>query len=84
MFILYNRKLNKFLECGGLATKVIDKIGSGDAFLSLISLLLVSKVSLETSLLLGSIAAAQSTESIGNKNNLNKIKIIKSVEHLIK
>ena len=82
--ILYNRKLNKFLECGGLATKVIDKIGSGDAFLSLISLLLVSKVSLETSLLLGSIAAAQSTESIGNKNNLNKIKIIKSVEHLIK
>ena len=32
----------------------------------------------------GALAAAQSTESIGNKNSVSKIKILKTLEHLLK
>ena len=36
------------------------------------------------SLLIASLAAAQSTEIIGNKESVSKIKILKTLEHLLK
>ena len=62
----------------------VDKTGAGDAMLAIISLCLKNKLSNELSLLIGSLAAAQSTESIGNKNPVNKIKILKTLENLLK
>ena len=35
-------------------------------------------------MLIGSLAAAHSVETIGNKQPINKIKILKSMEHLLK
>ena len=67
-----------------LASKVIDKVGAGDAFLSIISLFLKLNVQKDLSLLAGSLAAAQSTEDIGNKSAVNKIKLLKSIEHILK
>ena len=81
---LYNKKDNNFNFCGAYAGEVIDKIGAGDAMLSIVALCLKSNLSRELSLLLGSLAAAQSTETIGNKEAVNRNKILRVLETLFK
>ena len=82
--IMYNKGKNKFNSCGAFAGDVVDKIGAGDAMLSIISLCLKNKLTEELSLLLGSLGAAQSAESIGNKDSVGKNKVIKTLDHLLK
>ena len=45
---------------------------------------LKNKFSNDLALFVGSLAAAQSTESIGNKNTVSKIKILRTLEYLLK
>ena len=52
--------------------------------LSVIGLCLKNKIDLDLSLLLSSLAAAQSVKTMGNKKSLDKISLIKSLEHLLK
>jgi len=82
--IFYNKKNNKFKLSDAFAKKSIDKIGAGDSMLSLIALSLKSGLIEELALLIGSLAAAHSVETIGNKEAVNKLKILKSIEHLLK
>ena len=57
-----------------LLKQAVDKIGAGDAMLSLIALSLKAGFSKEFSLLLSSMAGAQSVEEIGNKKVFKKQK----------
>jgi len=82
--LIYNRKDNESNLCEAFAGTTVDKIGAGDAMLSIIALCLRSGFTKELSLLLGSLAAAQSTETIGNKETVSKIKILKSLENMLK
>ena len=82
--ILYNKNKSKFMYSDAFAKKTVDKVGAGDAMLSLIALSLKSKFDARLSLLTGSLAAAQSVETVGNKEAINKIKILKTIEHLFK
>ena len=52
--------------------------------LSIIALFFKRGFSNEVSLLAGSLAAAQSTETIGNKDSVSKKKILKTLEHMLK
>ena len=52
--------------------------------LALSALCLKLKLDKSLSLLLGSLAAAQSVETIGNKQKVNKAKILKSLENITK
>ena len=82
--IFYNKDKNKFSLSDAFAKRIVDKIGAGDAMLSVIALCLKSGFDEKLSLLTGSLAAAHSVETIGNKEAINKIKILKSLEHLLK
>ena len=82
--LIYSRKDKKFNSCVAFAYTAVDKIGAGDALLSIISLCLKNKFSNDLALFVGSLAAAQSTESIGNKNPVSKIKILRTLEYLLK
>ena len=82
--MIYNKTHNKFDSCGAFADTALDKIGSGDAMLSIISLCLKNGFMRELALLIGSLAASQSTETFGNKESVDKTKILKALEHLIK
>ena len=82
--IFYNRKNNKFDLSDAFAKKAVDKIGAGDAMLSLIALCLKSNLSNELALLIGSLAAASSAETMGNKETTDKVKILKGLEHILK
>ena len=82
--ILFNKADNRFNYSPAFAENDVDKIGAGDAMLSLISLCIKNKLDSNLSMLLGSLAAAQSVQTIGNKNNIDKIQILKSLDNLIK
>ena len=82
--ILYNNKKRKFFSCPAFASKVVDKIGSGDAMLALLSISLRSGYDEKFSLFLGSLAAAQSVESIGNSQPINLENMRKTIQHAIK
>ena len=81
---LFNKQTNKFYKMEAFASNVIDKIGSGDTMLSVLSLMLKSNIDKNFSLLIGSLAASQSVSSIGNKRLIDKIKLIKASDHILK
>ena len=82
--IIYNKNYNKFNFCGAFAETALDKVGAGDAMLSIISLCLKNNFTKELSILLGSLAAAQSTETFGNKDPVSKNKMLKALQHILK
>ena len=52
--------------------------------MSLLALCLKKNLDKEVSLLISSLAAAQSIETIGNKNAVSKNQILKSIQYLLK
>ena len=82
--IFYNKMENKFNLSEAYAKSVIDKIGAGDAMLSVIALCLRSGFNKELALLIASLAGAQSVRTIGNKESVNKTLILKSLESILK
>ena len=81
---LHNKKNKSLYYCPAFASKVVDKVGAGDAMLSIISLLLKSKFKNLLSLFLGSLAGALSVEELSNKTPLNKVRLFKYMQHIIK
>ena len=81
---LYEKKNKRFYHCEAFAQKVIDKIGAGDSMLSVAALGLKSNFDKDVVLLTGSLAAAKSVETIGNKEAISKIQLLKSLDHILK
>ena len=81
LIILKNMKL---IECPAFTDKVVDKVGAGDAMLSIISLCLYSKIPGDLALFLGTLAGANKVEYMGNSAYLDKKKILRSIEFLLK
>ena len=82
--ILYNKKNKKFHNSEAFAKKIVDKIGSGDSMLALSSISIASGLDKNLSLFFGSLAAAQSVETIGNSMSIDPIKLEKSINHIVK
>jgi len=82
--ILYNKKNKRNNFCGAYARTAVDKIGAGDAMLSVIALCLKSGFDKDLALITSSLAAAKSVETIGNKESINKISILKTLENILK
>ena len=81
--ILYHRIKNKIFYTDAFSKTSIDKVGAGDAMLSLLALCLYKKIDVDLSLLLSSLAAAQSVNIIGNKSSIKKANLIKNLEHIL-
>jgi len=82
--VLYDNNKKKFINCEALTNVAVDKIGAGDAMLSMIAFFFKCGFSNELSLLGGSLAAAQSAETIGNKKAVSKTIVLKTLDHLFK
>ncbi len=81
---MYDSIEKKFYKIPAFASKVVDKIGSGDTMLSILSICLKIDMPKDLSLLVSSLAAAESVENMGNSLVLKKINILKKIEHLLK
>ena len=81
---IYNSKTKEIFTCPAFASSVVDKVGAGDTMLSIIALLAKLKSHHLLTLFIGSLAGAISVEEVSNKVPLNKVKLFKYVEHIIK
>ena len=72
---------NKNIKCPAFASSVYDKIGSGDAMLSIFSICSAIKINPLLSLYLSSLSAAQNVQSLANEKTVSKDNILKIVKH---
>lgn len=80
---LVDKKL-KIYFCPAFAKRTVDKVGSGDAMLSIMSLCLKLKLDPQLILFFGSIAASYSVETVGNKSSINFEDLDRSIEYMLK
>jgi rfaE bifunctional protein kinase chain/domain/rfaE bifunctional protein nucleotidyltransferase chain/domain len=82
--IYFNKKNKKIINCPAFANKIIDKVGAGDAFLALFSICDYNNLDPELSMLVASLTAATSVESIGNSKFISKEYLLKSIQYFLK
>lgn len=82
--LCYQVKKDKFFEAPAYASKIIDKVGAGDALFSIFSLCIYSKIPIDLSLFISSFAAATVVESMGNSKAINKNSLLKNIEYFLK
>ncbi len=81
--LFYNTKAKRPIHCPAFGSIIVDKTGSGDSLLALFSIFKSLNKSDELSLLVGSIAAAESLRNIANSKNIQKDILIKSLENFL-
>jgi len=70
--------------CPALSTKVVDRIGAGDSFLSLAGLCLGGKLPSEVALFVGSAAAAIDVQIVCNREPISMVGLKKYITTLLK
>jgi len=79
----YDKK-NGLVAVPAFAGKVVDRVGAGDAFLSISALCAVQGAPLDVLGLVGNCAGAQAVATVGNKESVNKVALLKQIETLMK
>ena len=82
--VILDQKRDKFFKVPSLSTKVVDRIGAGDTFLSLASLCLKDGLSSEIAAFLGSAAAALSVGTVCNRDSIESVKLGNYITSLLK
>ena len=80
---LFDVKKNKIINSAAYATKVVDKIGTGDTLMAVFAVLLKSTKNPQLSIFLSSIAASHNVQMMGNTVRLSPNIILKTLQHLI-
>jgi rfaE bifunctional protein kinase chain/domain/rfaE bifunctional protein nucleotidyltransferase chain/domain len=80
----YDANNNSSFRVPALSSKVVDRVGAGDAFLSLSAICLGSNVKAEISILAGAAAAAIDVQIIGNQTTINSVDLEKYITALLK
>jgi rfaE bifunctional protein nucleotidyltransferase chain/domain len=67
-----------------LSTKVLDRIGAGDAFLALAGLCLGGQLPSEVAAFVGSVSAALDVQIVGNRESVDSVTLFKYITTLLK
>ena len=81
--VLLDRKKSKFYYSKAYSSNIVDKVGAGDALLSILAICIFKKIDLNLSLLISSLCAAQIVSTMGNKMSISKTQLIKDLEHYL-
>ncbi|MEJ1353565.1 MAG: PfkB family carbohydrate kinase [Candidatus Sedimenticola sp. (ex Thyasira tokunagai)] len=82
--LLFIDQGGKALNIPALSTKVLDRIGAGDAFLSLASICIARGVKPEVSAFIGAAAAALDVQIVCNREPVSKASLAKYLTTLLK
>jgi rfaE bifunctional protein nucleotidyltransferase chain/domain len=82
--MMYDRKCMEFHKVPALSTKVVDRIGAGDAFLSLAALSTAKGIDPAVAAFVGSVAAALDVQIVCNREPINPIALKKYISTLLK
>ncbi len=81
----YDSKNKKFNFCPAFAKKIVDKIGSGDSFMSIFSIMnKCFPKNLDLSLFLSSLATTQVLEGFGNEKIIRLNNLLKATKYILK
>lgn len=75
---------NGFTEVPAFATKIVDRIGAGDAFLSITALCAAQRVPLELIGFIGNVVGSEAVAVVGNKSSIERTALCRHIEHLLK
>lgn len=74
----------EFVIVPAFAMKVVDRVGAGDAFLSVTALVAATGAPPEVLGFIGNVAGAQAVEIIGNQKSIDKLKLQKTIVSMLK
>ena len=74
---------NSFVECPAFALKIVDRVGAGDAVLSVTSLLAAKNTPTEVISFVGNLIGAEAVAVIGNKEPVNKECLINAIKNFL-
>ncbi len=77
-------KATGFFQIPAFVQQVVDRIGAGDAVLSLTSLLVANKVPMEAIGFIGDVVGAEAVMTIGNKTPIERTSLYKHIVSLMK
>ena len=77
-------KGKKFIYCPAFAGKVVDRIGAGDTLLAITAICFAKNMDESLTIFLGNLSAAETIATTGTGNLLSKVKLLKTVETLLK
>jgi sugar/nucleoside kinase (ribokinase family) len=73
-----------FFEVPAFAGQVIDRVGAGDAFLSVTALGVIQKAPIEVVGFIGNAVGAQAVATIGNRKPIERVSLFKHIGSLLK
>ncbi len=81
--LCYNRRAG-LCEAPALATKVVDRVGAGDAFFGFTSICAALDAPLDILAFLGNVAGAEAVAVVGNKQTMEPLPLQRHIESLFK
>ncbi|WP_435090519.1 PfkB family carbohydrate kinase [Candidatus Pelagibacter bacterium nBUS_30] len=75
---------NNFIKCPAFAKNTTDKVGAGDALLTIFSLCRFVGMSDDLAIFISSISAANQTRILNNEIFLNRDELLKTIMHILK
>jgi len=78
------KKNSEIVHAPAFASSVVDRVGAGDAVLSISSLFSYQNAPSELIAFIGNVAGAEAVSIMGNKSAINKISFLKHISHLMK
>jgi rfaE bifunctional protein kinase chain/domain/rfaE bifunctional protein nucleotidyltransferase chain/domain len=79
----YNAKQG-FVQVPAFAVKVVDRMGAGDAFLSLTAPCVAQGAPMEVAAFIGNVAGSEAVATVGHRSSIEKISLFKHIETLLK
>ena len=73
-----------FFEAPAFVTQVVDRVGAGDAFLSITALCAAQNAPMEMIGFIGNTVGAQAVATVGNRTPIEPILLFKTIESLLK
>jgi rfaE bifunctional protein kinase chain/domain len=73
-----------FVEVPAFAGQVVDRVGAGDAFLSITAPCVVQNAPMEVIGFIGNVVGAQAVATVGHRNSIERVSLARHIEHLLK
>ncbi len=81
--LLYHQR-DGFVQCPAFATKIVDRVGAGDAVFALTSLCAVRGLASDLLSFLGNVVGAQAVTIVGNRASVNRQRLVHALDGLLK
>jgi sugar/nucleoside kinase (ribokinase family) len=73
-----------FFQVPAFAGQVVDRMGAGDAFLSLTALCVVQKAPMEVVGFIGNVVGAQAVATVGHRSSIERAPLLDHIESLLR